>query len=375
MKVMVVWKALGVGGYQLKLQEIAREPDIELIGVAPASWREPGGSGSFEPLHLDGYQMIVSPVRLNGHFHFFFFPQLGQLLDEHRPDILHVEEEPYNLATFLAVREARKRGIPSIFFTWQNLARRYPPPFSWIEKHVHRQSQWAIAGTESAASILRQKGYAGPISVIPQVGVDPETYHSTTRARSPEAPLSIGFGGRLVPEKGVAVLIEACARLTHDFRLTILGDGPTGPELRRLAEQRQIADRVEFRSVPSGQMPEQLQKLDVLVLPSLSRPNWTEQFGRILMYAMSCGVPVIGSTCGEIPSVIGDAGLIFPEGDVAGLTSHLERLADDTTLRRELGERGRERVLDRFTSQRVAEATVAVYRALAPASSPKTAGP
>jgi glycosyltransferase involved in cell wall biosynthesis len=117
-------------------------------------------------------------------------------------------------------------------------------------------------------------------------------------------------------------------------------------------------------------MPDLLRGLDVLVLPSVSRPNWTEQFGRILVEAMACGVPVIGSSSGEIPEVIGQAGLIFPEGDASALAAHLQRLAGDPTLRGELATSGRARALERYTHRAVAEATVDMYRQLAGSPGP-----
>src|SRR5439155_24845569 len=116
-----------------------------------------------------------------------------------------------------------------------------------------------------------------------------------------------------------------------------------------------------------------LQSLDVLVLPSLSQPSWIEQFGRILVEAMACGVAVVGSTCGELPDVIGDGGLTFPEGDIAALASMLERLAGDQGLRAELGKRGRARVLERFTGERVAADTVDVYRQMLHVTEAKSA--
>ncbi len=107
-----------------------------------------------------------------------------------------------------------------------------------------------------------------------------------------------------------------------------------------------------------------MRELDVLVLPSRTQPNWKEQFGRVLIEAMSCGVPVIGSTCGEIPQVIGEAGLVFPEGDVAALRAALSRLIDQPELRAELARRGRARVLAEFTQAAIARRHVAVYQAM-----------
>ena len=92
--------------------------------------------------------------------------------------------------------------------------------------------------------------------------------------------------------------------------------------------------------------------------------NWKEQFGRVLIEAMSCGVPVLGSGSGEIPHVIGDAGLIFPEGDVATLRIAIARIATAPALRADLARRGRARILAEFTQAAIARRHVAVYAAM-----------
>src|SRR5262249_34312465 len=98
-----------------------------------------------------------------------------------------------------------------------------------------------------------------------------------------------------------------------------------------------------------------------LALPSFGQPNWVEQFGRVLIEAMACGVPVVGSDSGEIPHVIGDAGLVVPEDDVSALRDALEALAADPARRAEYARRGRARVLERFTQEQVARRVAAVY--------------
>ncbi len=365
MRVMLVSKALVVGAYQRKLDELAALPDVDLIAVVPPSWRDPSYEQKLERRDSDAYQMVVTPIAVNGNFHLFFFPQLGRLLDRFRPDVLHIDEEPYNLATFLALAQANRRHIPTVFFTWQNLNRRYPIPFFWMERYAYAAASWAIAGSAAAEGVLREKGYRGPATVIPQFGIDPASFVPPTEPR-PERPFTIGFVGRLVEEKGVEMLVDACARLTLDYRLVIVGDGPTRDRVEDRIAQHSLQQRMELvGAVRSSEIPAWLQKLDAVVLPSLSRPNWIEQFGRILAEAMATGVPVVGSTCGEIPAVIGDGGLVFPEGDVAALAAALERLGQDPTLRAAIGARGRQRALDQFTQRRIAQDSVAVYRQVA----------
>jgi glycosyltransferase involved in cell wall biosynthesis len=105
--------------------------------------------------------------------------------------------------------------------------------------------------------------------------------------------------------------------------------------------------------------------LDVLVLPARTRPNWKEQFGRMLIEGMACGVPVVGSRSGAIPEVIGQAGLTFAEGDVEALRACLASLIAHPRLREQLIAAGRERVLSYYTQAQVAAATLQVYREMA----------
>jgi glycosyltransferase involved in cell wall biosynthesis len=97
-------------------------------------------------------------------------------------------------------------------------------------------------------------------------------------------------------------------------------------------------------------------------LPSLTRSNWKEQFGRTLAEAMSCETPVIGSNSGEIPYVIGDAGLVFPEGNAQELSACVRKLLDNPALYADLARRGRQRVLDNYTQEQIAQQTYATYQ-------------
>jgi glycosyltransferase involved in cell wall biosynthesis len=374
MRVVMVSKALVVGEYQRKLEELARLPGIELTAIVPPGWGGRYDAAPLERVHTNGYELVVAPIALNGQHHLHFYPTIGRLLRRMHPDILHMDEEPYNLATWHALRAGEAVGARSLFFSWQNLSRRYPWPFRHFERTNYGRAAHAIAGNGSAAAVLRAKGYAGPLTVIPQFGIDPDAFHpsgdpgqrptETLRALDRERDFVIGYAGRLVPEKGVHVLLRACAALPfHDWSVRIMGDGPERVRLSALAGELKIAPQVSFLGrLPSAQAPDFYRALDVLVLPSLSRPNWVEQFGRVLVEAMACEIPVIGSACGEIPAVVGDAGRLFPEGDALALAESITLLAEDPAQRAELARRGRARTLERFTHRKIAAETVAVYR-------------
>ncbi len=357
----MVSKACIVGIYQRKLEDIARL-GVDLTVVVPPSWKDERGEQALERVYTDGYRLEVLPIRRNGDFHLHSYAGLGRLMAEVRPDIVHIDEEPYNLAAWQAYYDAKRVGARTLFFSWQNLVRRYPPPFSWGERWLLNGVDYALMGTESAAEVWREKGYRGKLTVVPQFGTDPNLFKPAPR---PARPFTIGYFGRLVEEKGVRLLLEAVAKLTGDWTLLLLGGGPLRSDLEILATVLGIADRVTFLGqVASTEMPTLYHQIDVLALPSLTRPNWKEQFGRVLVEAMSSGIPVVGSDSGAIPSVVGQGGIIVPENDSDSLRGAFERLMSDADLTERLAAEGRLRVKRLYTQQAVAHATYQVYQAV-----------
>ena len=366
MRILMISKALVAGTSQRKLEELAKCPGVELTLVTPAYWRSDDGSRQeLERLYTQGYQMIVTPMMLNGNFHLHFYPHLGKIMREVRPQIVHIDEEPYNFATFHAMWLAEKQKARALFFTWQNLYRNYPPPFRQVELYNYRHAAVALAGNRDAAEVLKRKGYRGPIHIIPQFGFDTDIY-KRTEPRQPRAagdPFTLGFVGRLKDNKGLDLLIEALASLPGYCHLVFIGNGPMKSVLEEQAARLGVADRVIFKGgLPTYAIPKEMQQLDALVLPSVTRPNWIEQFGRVLPEAMSCETPVIGSSSGEIPHVIGDAGLVFQEGDVQQLVACVRKLLEDPELCVRLAAKGRQRVLENYTQEQIARQTYKVYK-------------
>lgn len=367
MRVVMISKALVVGAYQRKAEEIAARPGVDLTVVVPPHWDEETRRVHLERAYTTGYEMVVAPIAFSGRFHLHFYPTLSRLLREVRPEVVHVDEEPYNLATFQAVLLARRLGARTLFFTWQNLYRRYPPPFRYVERYVLARADHAVAGNAEAVAVLRRKSYRGPISLIPQFGIDPQLFRPRPEGfPATPRPFTIGYVGRIVEQKGLAHLLRAVAGLPGDWRLSLLGSGPYEGEVRALAARLGIGEQVDLcPPLPSTEVVAHLHRLDVLVLPSLTRPNWKEQFGRVLVEAMACELPVVGSNSGEIPHVMADGGIVYPEGDPETLCAVLRTLMASPDLRARLGRLGRARVLARFTHARLADEYARVYREVA----------
>ncbi|MCU0479735.1 MAG: glycosyltransferase family 4 protein [Anaerolineae bacterium] len=362
MRVLMVSKACVVGIYQRKLELIAQK-GIELCVVVPPMWRDERGDTPLERAFTTGYDLKVLPIRFNGNFHLHYYVGLGKVIRKFKPHIIHIDEEPYNLAAWQCLFHAKRIGAKTLFFSWQNIKRHYPPPFSWGERWVLNKIDYALMGTDSAGDIWREKGYAGDMQTVPQFGTDPAIFFPPPIR--PKRTFTIGYIGRLVEEKGVFVLLDAVAKLGGDWQLKILGGGPLLDDLKARATSLNIADRVHFDGqLPSTQIPPYYHDLDLLVLPSLTRPNWKEQFGRVLVEAMASGVAVVGSDSGAIPSVIGDSGVIVPEGDATALCEAIEKIRADNAHRQDLIHKGLTRFRTNFTHEGIASATVKIYQYL-----------
>jgi glycosyltransferase involved in cell wall biosynthesis len=367
MKVLMISKALVRGAYQRKLEELAALPEISnLMVVVPPYWKEPrAGQIKLERVFTKGYDLIVENMALNGQFHTHFYPGLARIIKQTKPDLIHADEESFNLATYQAIRLAKRFGLKSVFYNWANIYRQYPPPFNYFERFNFKHAAGAMAGNLEVEDILRRKGFNKPLVVCPQFGVDPQIFKPTAPPNqfTRSGVFTIGYFGRLVPEKGLHLILEAGAKLKGDWRVIFVGKGDRQAELQALAERLNIGDKIEFiPTINSVDVPAYMSGLDVLVLPSLTRPNWKEQFGRVLIEAMACEVPVVGSNSGEIPNVIGEAGLIFPEGDAEALAKALQQLLDDTGLRQELAMKGLARVSEHFTQTQIAKKHLELYK-------------
>ncbi len=303
--------------------------------------------------------------RLSG---FAFYPwTLWSLLIRLKPDLIQVDEEPPSLALLevLLLKPWLKR--PVVFFSWENLSVQYRWPFSTIRRLNLRWADGAIAGTREAAHRLHEAGFSGPMAVIPQLGIDPERFrpfrNDSLRQKLGLHAFTIGYIGRIVPEKGLWVLLDALSSLKGDWQCLLVGEGPIREEWLHQAQKRGLKGRIFWvPTVPHIAVPEYINAMDVVMLPSLATPRWKEQFGHVLIEAMACGVPVIGSDSGAIPEVIGDAGLIVPEGDPLALARAMDLLRSSESQRATLGRKGRERVLALYTNERICHQTFLFWR-------------
>ncbi|MBI5300723.1 MAG: glycosyltransferase family 4 protein [Chloroflexi bacterium] len=374
-RILIVGQSYITAESRKKLTHLASY-HLDVALVVPTTWEHDSfGSYTFQPMSQDARIAIYAiPVRNNGRVFAFSYAlaPLWRAIRKIQPDIFHVEQEPGSLSLLQFVVLRRLRPRAKLFaFTWENLFYRPSQPRRFLERIELAELDYLFAGSSGAAQVYRQKGYRGPLQVLPNVGIDPHHFaphpaDELRRALGLTNRFVVGYVGRLVSEKGCEDLLNAFAQLPQSCHLLFVGSGVLRDEIARRAAERRIETRVTFQpTVPHDHVADFLNVMDCLVLPSRTLPNkWSEQFGLVLAQAMACGVPVVGSDSGAIPEVIADAGLIFPEGDVNALRDCLARLRDDPGLRAELSAKGRARVLAHYTHEHIAEQTYAIYKEL-----------
>jgi glycosyltransferase involved in cell wall biosynthesis len=357
-------------------REVARDPDFEVTVAAPGFFHgdlrdlaletEPAGS----PLRL-----VELDVQWSRWIHMFHYNhrQLRRLVGGGEFDVVHAWEEPYIYAGFQIARSLAGMITPFCFRTAQSNSKNFPPPFRFFERATLARSQGWIAGGDLVYEAMRTRGYPADRGRILTLAVDTSIFQPiddfrrlSLRNRLGLRSPVIGYIGRLTSGKGLRVLMLAMDKIGGDrlWSLLLLGSGPLEPEILRWAETRGWSDRVIVVLAKHNDVPSYLGVMDLLVAPSQTMRNWKEQFGRMLIEAFACGVPVLGSDSGEIPYVIGEAGRIIPEEDVEGWAGAIIDLLEQPELRSELAARGMKRCIP-YSVATVAEQYRDYYRWLA----------
>ena len=259
-------------------------------------------------------------------------------------------------------RELELAGAPD---RWRRLTLRRWYGFVGMQTRVVRRLRRVLTVSESSRSDISVHMGVDParIAVVP-VGVD----HTRFRPRPDVARVP----GRLVTTasadvalKGLVPLLEALAKVRTERHAELVIVGPARPGSGAAVAVARLGLHGAVRFV-SGLSDEDLVRLyaeaEAAVVPSLY-----EGFSLPAAEAMACGVPVVATTGGALPEVVGttgEAALLVPPGDVQALAAAIGRALDDHLLRRRLGRAGKARALERFTWQATAEGTVAQYRHL-----------
>lgn len=290
---------------------------------------------------------------------------LRRLLTDFRPDLLHIEEEPWTQPAALSLRLARRLGIRAVVSTAESLPRGYSLRQRIRRERSLRLAHGVIATNRLALALATKRRPSVPQLTLPQIGVTPPP----AVPRAPHPGFAIGFIGRLVPERGLDLLFRGCVGLAGKWTLTVIGTGPSQEELEALAERLGISARVSWLgALPREAVDQVWPRLDCVVFPARTTERWVATAGRGALHAMANSVAVVGSDSGALPEIVGDAGRIVPEQDVPALAAVLQELYADRSECERLGAAGRRRIMDQFSDAAIADKTLGFWRSLTPAT-------
>ncbi len=351
-----------LGINQGKLNAVASTNRTDVGLLVPGKWKARGWNRLYS---LEKFYSTIkyypAQVLLGGIGGGYFYSPLAvfHAIKDFKPDILQVEQEVFSLSAFELAIWARITKIPLVVFVWENLERQLPFPRNLTSQFVLNTAQLVIAGNQDGKKVLEQMKYKGEIEVMPQMGVDTNIFSPQLRQPKQSQELIIGYMGRLTYRKGIDILLSAAQKLRqdgHSFRVVFCGSGQDEIALKQQASKKNLDDIITWKGkIPHQDVPREMGKFDIMVLPSRTVGDWKEQFGHILIEAMSMGVPIIGSTCGEIPHVLGRSDLIFPEEDAQSLTKILEKAIREPLWLKEVSQYGIERVEQNYTHESIAQ--------------------
>lgn len=281
-------------------------------------------------------------------------------IEEFKPDCIIILDEAFSVNVLnAAIANYLARNKASVlFYSFENI--KQTPPIQFLASNFSLKNIWVflrktiryfladamlqpvrshlvsggLACYQESVDVVHQFGWAPKVNIcwwgldlkpfLQLGGVDHDALdHSCGKAE--DTLKTIGYVGRFIEDKGILDLVDSLALLEDKYRLVLVGGGPLEDQIKRRIQVLSLQDRVEI--IPPRSRDE-LAKLyvsfDVLVLPSRTDYFWKEQYGRVLVEAMACGTPVVGSQSGAIPVVIGDASHCFAEGDVVQMAGAIK---------------------------------------------------
>lgn len=374
-KVLYIDHAAAYPEEQNKYLALAKQEDLEICLLRPRRWADAARAENFEKNHFKfDFKVTQGDVVFKGFRHrSFFYNRIGGLIKNFQPDFIHLFEEANTFFTFQAYLMKRlfSPSTKLVFDNFQNILFEHTDYtfhqlYDYMESRVFKNSVCATVRYQGSRDFLLKRGFNKPIYEIPW-GTDISLFRkmdsNSIRKKYQLDKFTFGYIGRLEETKGILDLINAFARLKEDARLLIVGKGSVEDKMNMLIKRLNLSDKIRYVGyVSHPQLPEYYNAMDCLVVPTYTTDMVKEQFGRVIIEALACGVPVVGSTSGAIPAVIGEAGLVFEEKNVQDLTEKMTKILVEKDLRSKLGRLAVNRVHEKFTWDKFAESCVRMYR-------------
>jgi glycosyltransferase involved in cell wall biosynthesis len=283
--------------------------------VVPSSWPGP------DDVTEEPFEVVQLPVARAGDVnrHRYADPAaVAEVIGRVRPDVVDLHEELYSSVAHQVLRQLGAR-YPVVGYAAQNVDKRLPPPFCWWERQALARVQGIYPCSRQAASVVVGKGSGAAVRVLP---LAPSPLIVPGCQPPPTDVVRLLLVGRLVPEKGArdAVRVLAAVRAVCPARLVIVGTGPEAGPAQVLAASLGVAGDLHVHPWASAaELAGHYGRAQVLLVPSRATRAWAEQFGRVVVEAQAAGVVPVTYGSGALPEVVGDAGVLAPEGDAEAM--------------------------------------------------------
>lgn len=346
---------MGLSGRGISILELVRNFNKDSYSSTVCCFDERGILA--DELEREGVEVIV--MHRKPGFDFLLIFKLARIMKEKNIDIVHAHNTG---PLFYGSLAAKFLGVPVFIDTIH-----WPINSETWKKRLRNKLCSYLAGkivtiTEYMKNDFskRNKIPLGKFETI-YYGVDLVKYSAQIDIEKKKKELDItpynivlGTIARLAPEKGHKYLFQAIKQNTalySEIKLILVGDGPLLPELKKLAKDLDIVQNVKFLGYRSD-IPEIMPIFDIFILPSVFEP-----FGLVLLEAMAAGKPIIASNISEIPRIIlnGETGILVPPKDILSLSDAMLELIRDSKMRQAMGERGRERVIEKFSLKKTTD--------------------
>jgi glycosyltransferase involved in cell wall biosynthesis len=321
----------------------------------------PRGSAVADAVREIGVQ--VEEIPMGGDLDLGLIFRLKRIIQRYSPDLVHIHSR--RGADILGGLAARMAGVKTV------LSRRVDnPEHPWVVALKYRLFDRVIAISQGIADVLNREGVPAQKLLCVRSAVDMDLYQQPcdkarfrTQFGLAEDALVIGVAAQLIPRKGHRYLLQAMPGLVEAFpqlHLLLFGKGPLQSTLEQQIEALQLQQHVTLAGFRDD-LPRLLSCLDLLVHPALM-----EGLGVSLLQAASAGLPIVAVDAGGMPEAVDDgvSGLLVPPGSDEALANGIQQLLADETLRRRMGESGREKMRRGFSVEQMVLGNLAVYRDL-----------
>ena len=372
-KLVIVSHALAQKSAWARWQRLAEMFPVQVTLLVPAKWVsywfDKKTVFNSDLYNLDRFQVIPIETSNESNWCTYYFKSIDANLKKLEPDIIFVIQEPLtnilNQMMFYRLIWARKAKV--VFYSYLNI----PPNITSLRGKMYSKVHFitikylthlAVCGSFDAVKVLRGMGFTKRIFLQTEIGIDEMVFCPDDSKRDQvriDLKLDgfvVGYCGRLSPEKGIIDLVQACLNLSWNWRLLCVGDGELKDQIMDILSKANLADRIIITGqIPHNDVQIYLRAMDCMVVPSRTTSTWKEQFGLVIPQAMACKVPVIGSNSGAIPEVIGENGLLFPEGDILALTRHIDKLQSDKSFSTSIAENGLNAAIIKYSASNLAK--------------------